>query len=248
MANTANTNSESDSLVSANFKTKYTKSIDESGWLMVKLSDSTSVFLPEYLKVTIQKENDRTYFIINEGKYSGASASLKKENAEKCLISIKRGSGATLIVKTGDRKNTFSKIKKVYLNQLFSKLTFEGKEASVTLDSDLEFDDPVDKIRKRSKPLPSGTYKILTPEHPHNSNMTSFYVTSPDGDRNLKYHTVWFALEYKPTKNSNFIHVGNLSEGCVTVYQLSMWNPLYLYLISNRLDATGNYIGTIEIK
>lgn len=68
--------------------------------------------------------------------------------------------------------------------------------------------------------------------------------TYPD----LKYHTVWFPIEYAATLNSNFVHVGNLSEGCVTMYELPMWNALYSYLIKNRLDKEGLYVGTVTIE
>ncbi|MEJ7804691.1 MAG: hypothetical protein WKG03_02055 [Telluria sp.] len=63
-----------------------------------------------------------------------------------------------------------------------------------------------------------------------------------------KYDTVWFAIEYAKTFNSNFVHVGNLSEGCVTMYELEKWNALYAYLISNRLDTEGKYVGSITIE
>ena len=64
----------------------------------------------------------------------------------------------------------------------------------------------------------------------------------------MKYHTVWFPIEYAPNHNSNFVHVGNVSEGCVTMYDLTQWNALYHYLISNRSDSEGIYVGTVNIK
>lgn len=100
----------------------------------------------------------------------------------------------------------------------------------------------------QSKPLPKGVYKILAPESAKDARYTSFYRTGAGGDPGLKYDTVWFPIEYAKTHNSNFVHVGNLSEGCVTMYELGKWNALYAYLISNRLDAEGNYVGTITIE
>ena len=74
------------------------------------------------------------------------------------------------------------------------------------------------------------------------------YVVNPGGYPDLKHHTVWFPIEYDGNENSSFVHVGNVSEGCVTMYELKMWNPLYEYLISNRLDKDGKYVGTITIE
>lgn len=99
-----------------------------------------------------------------------------------------------------------------------------------------------------SKPLPKGVYKILAPQNPKNPGYTLGYVNNPGGNPDLKYHTVWFPIEYAATHNSNFVHVGNLSEGCVTMYDLTMWNDLYIYLISNRLDKDGLYVGTVSIQ
>jgi hypothetical protein len=134
----------------------------------------------------------------------------------------------------------------------FATLMFQGHSATITLDSDVDYEESnanspyVGQIR-HSKPLPKGTYKIMTPQFPKEAKYTSFYVTRPGGYPDLKNHTVWFPIEYAPTNNSNFVHVGNLSEGCVTMYELKMWNPLYLYLIKNRLDKEGKYVGTVTI-
>lgn len=73
-------------------------------------------------------------------------------------------------------------------------------------------------------------------------------MSRPGGYPGLKYHTVWFPVDYAGNYNSSFVHVGNISEGCVTTYQLEMWNPLYRYLISNRSDPEGMYVGTITIE
>jgi hypothetical protein len=82
----------------------------------------------------------------------------------------------------------------------------------------------------------------------HNPDSTEFYVTYPGGNPDLKYHTVWFPIEYAATANSNFVHVGNISEGCVTIYDLTKWNDVYRYLISNRSDKEGKYVGIVTIE
>lgn len=140
-------------------------------------------------------------------------------------------------------------------NQLLATLTFNGQSANITLDSDVDYRETnplspyYDQVR-HSKPLPKGTYKILTPEAPKDRSMTAFYADPqyPGAFPGLKYHTVWFAIEYEPTQNSNFVHVGNISEGCVTVHELAKWNALYAYLIANRVDKDGKYVGTITVQ
>lgn len=249
------TNTTPNSLVTLPVKTRYTKAIDTTGWLHVKLEPSgTAGFLPEFVKVQIAKEEDRTFFLIREGRYKGQMASLKKENASKCLVDVKRGSGAKLVAKMGPGyQELYSKPKGEMNKQLISTLAFDGKSATITLDSNVTFREtnktsPLFNQILQSKPLPKGVYKILAPESAKGAEYTAFYRTGVGGDPDLKYDTVWFAIEYAKTYNSNFVHVGNLSEGCVTMYELGKWNALYAYLISNRLDAEGKYVGTITIE
>lgn len=236
-------------------KILYTKSPDTSGWLRVRLEPSgESAFLCEFVKVAISKEDDRTHFVIMEGQHKRKTASLKKENAAKCLVGATRGSGAKIVAKTVGRQWLVSKPRRGEgRNQLVATLSFNGQSATITLDSDVRYKEtnPMSTnvgTEQQSKPLPKGTYKIMTPEVPKQANMTEFYIDAPGGYPDLKYHTVWFPVEYAAAHNSNFVHVGNLSEGCVTMYELKMWNPLYAYLISNRSDQEGKYVGTVTIE
>jgi hypothetical protein len=249
------TNPTPGSLVTVAVKTRYTKGIDATGWLRVKLEPSGEAgFVPEYVKVQITKEAERTFFLIREGRYKGQMASMKKDNAAKCLLDVKRGAGAKLVAKMGPGyQSLYSKPKKDTNKQLISTLAFDGKSATITLDSDVKFREtnkasPLYNQILQSKPLPKGVYKILAPESAKDAIFTEFYRTGVGGEPDLKYDTVWFAIEYAKTHNSNFVHVGNLSEGCVTMYELGKWNALYSYLISNRLDAEGKYVGTISIE
>ncbi len=241
---------------STSHKVLYTKSIDQSGWLAIRL-DSGNVTVPEYVKVSPTEEKDRRfYFLVLEGRYKGKFASLSKENVNKCLVSTQRGNGAKLVAKAIGYKWLISLPRgNERLHQLLAKLEFNGKKATITLDSDINYREtnpisPYNGQTLHSKPLPKGKYKILTPEAAHNIRNTNFYAdpNNPGSYPSLKYHTVWFQIENPETYNSNYVHVGNLSEGCVTMYELEMWNPLYLYLISNRLDKDGKYVGAITIE
>lgn len=250
------TNSTPNSLHEIKVKTRFTKAVDTTGWLRVKLEPSgADAYLCEYLKVAIASEGDRTHFLILEGEYKNKKASLSSVNAAKCLVTARRGAGAKIVARIIGRKMMVSKPRKdgVARNQLTANLEFNGHRALITLDSDVDFIErnPTSPDRNKlihSKPLPKGTYKIMAPQFPKEDKYTRFYVTNPGGNPDLKYHTVWFPIEYAPTGNSNFVHVGNLSEGCVTMYDLTMWNPLYEYLISNRSDNEGRYVGTVTIE
>lgn len=237
-------------------KLLFTKSVDESGWLVVKLEPSGErVAVCEFTKVAITKEDDRVHFLILEGRYKKRTASLSKENRSKCLVDVKRGSGAKLTATiTGRRKEASIPIGDGRLyNQLFATLSFNGQTARITLDSDINFIEsnpmsPYVGQLRHSQPLPKGIYKIRTPESAGKQEYTDFYVSRPGGYPGLRYHTVWFPVDYAGNYNSSFVHVGNISEGCVTTYQLEMWNHLYRYLISNRSDPEGMYVGTITIE
>lgn len=252
----ARTNSTAGSVVQVTAKLLYTKSADDTGWLMVRLEPSGErVAICEFTKVAVTKEDNRVHFLILEGRYKKRSASLSKENKARCLVDVKRGAGAKLVAKALGRKKEVSLVRRDgrEFNQLFATLNFDGKSARITLDSDVDFVEsnpmsPLNGQWTHSKPLPKGTYKIRAPESAKSAAFTSFYATNPGGYPGLKYHTVWFPVEYSGNYNSSFVHVGNVSEGCVTTYQLEMWNSLYLYLISNRLDSDGKYVGTITIE
>ncbi|MCA1860491.1 hypothetical protein LE191_10295 [Janthinobacterium sp. HSC-3S05] len=259
---TATTNTRLGSMHRVTAATRYTKSYDTTGWLKVQLeADAVTgkrtdfAFICEFVKVIMAGEKgDRAFFVIKEGEHKGRTASMKKENAAKCLVDVKRGSGAKLVATMGTYKELASKPRRGQIhNQLVSTLEFDGHSAMITLDSDIPYVEtnrvsPFFKQQRHSKPLPRGIYRIMAPQSAKADKYTAFYVTAPGGNPDLKYHTVWFPIEYAPNHNSNFVHVGNVSEGCVTMYDLTQWNALYHYLISNRSDSEGIYVGTVTIK
>lgn len=249
------TNNTANSVQRATFETKYTRSIDTSGWLKVKLEPSGEfAFVCEYTKVIIQrKQGGRTYFLIKEGRYANQSASLSDANVARCLVSYTRGTGATLTVVKQGRLRERSSIRNIEWNQLFATLNFNGQTARITIDSDVNYretnrNSPDFGQIKHSQPLPDGTYRILSPYTAGDPRATGYYRDHPNGYSNLQYDTVWFPIEYAPTYNSNFVHIGHLSEGCITCYEIQKWNDLYQYLITNRSDQDGEYVGTLIIR
>jgi hypothetical protein len=81
-------------------------------------------------------------------------------------------------------------------------------------------------------PIPAGQYAVLVPDAPHDQAMTRFYRRVAPG---LRYDQVWFPIRYGD--NSRFVHVGNLSEGCVTVLDLERWPDIHEALISHRSNG-----------
>ncbi|XOV68328.1 MAG: glycoside hydrolase family 108 protein [Fluviicola sp.] len=97
-----------------------------------------------------------------------------------------------------------------------------------------------------SNPLPKGTYKIWLPDYPH---------TGGGGySSHSQYSTVWFRLGGE--SSSRYLHLGNVSLGCVTFGATSaggtdahkaQWTELYNYLIKRRVSNGGNYVGELEV-
>ena len=83
-------------------------------------------------------------------------------------------------------------------------------------------------------PLPGGEYDVLVPDAPHNANMAHYYR---DTYKDLVYDQVWFPIKYKD--NSRFVHIGNVSDGCVTVLEMNQGAAVHEAIISHRsLDGS----------
>lgn len=91
-------------------------------------------------------------------------------------------------------------------------------------------------------PLPDDTYDILVPDVAYDINYTGQYkLAYPD----LTCHQVWFPIEYQT--NNRYVHVGAISEGCVTLLDLDLWNEIYNYLISYR-QTDRQYVDKLMIR
>lgn len=213
-------------------KTLYVKTEDD-GWLRTLDSKNQDVFLCACTQVvTLSESGGRTSFKVLDGPQSGKVLSLKNENVERYLG--EQGpvtTGARLVVTYGPRKMLYSAPKRATLDQQTARMTFGTQFADVTLNSEW---------RSGYYPLPEGKYRILIPDAPHKIDYTDFYRRYQPS---LRYDQVWFPIEFED--NSRFVHVGNVSEGCVTVMSLDKWNAIYEYLISHRLN--NKYIGTLEV-
>lgn len=224
-------------------KVKYTKRGDDSGWLRVRLTrPEQDVFLCEYTKVEISREEGgRVFFSIAEGNtdYVGKEASLRKQNAEMFLNEIPPGGPATMEVKYAGEPAEETSPFKGRLKQQWAQANFNNVRAQVTLNS---------IWNTRFTPIPPGTHKIMAPDVSHGNISTAGYRGATPG---LRCTDVWFPIELSGARgnSSRYIHVGHLSEGCVTVHELTAWNKVYDYLISHRVPGNnGKYIGSLIVR
>lgn len=220
---------------------KYTRRAEDSGWLSVKLTTTGQLTaLCEYTAVeTLREEGGRTYFTILDGYINvGDEASLKTPNAAKYLANVGPTGAATLdIVYVGVPTDEVSKYKGK-LKQQWADLTFNGTTARVTLNS---------VWGTGFTPLAAGSHAIMAPDYSHAAISTAGYVADTPG---MIGNDVWFPIGLGGimTNSSRYVHVGHLSDGCVTCYELGKWTALYTYLISRRVaGSSGRRIGTINV-
>lgn len=218
-------------------KILYVNKVDSYGWLSIRLPSGEKVPILEYTKVQlIETRAGRTFFTVQDGGRKGSIASMDEALARQYLGSkAPLQTGADVVVKYGKMVAIESIAKGDTFMQQTASLSIDGITALVTLNTTLS--DP----KGRFTPLPPGLYKILVPEYPHNRNYTSGYR---DIDSSLRNDQVWFPIEYGD--NSRFIHVGNISEGCITVMSLDKWNAIYQALIKHRVPRS-KYLGQIRI-
>ncbi len=219
-------------------KIMYVNKVATDGWLTVLLRDTnTTTSIVEYTKIEIlEVKGGRTYFLIKDGRAKDKVASLKDANASEFLGSTAPlQTGVSVLVRYGAVKEVYSVTKAVKLVQQTATLSVNGIQATVTLNTKLA--PPFHTFT----PLPPGVYRIGTPKAPHDRRMTMPYIQTEPA---LAHDAIWFPIEYG--NNSRFIHIGNISEGCVTVMDLKKWNAIYRVLISHRV-AGSEYVGQLAI-
>lgn len=219
----------------------FTRRADSSGWLTVRLTGSGQLTgVCEYTRVVVTREaGGRTYFTIADGFISvGSEASLKTENATKYLSAVGPGGAARVNVSYRGAPQEENSPFKGKLKQQWANLAFDGKIATVTLNSvwDGAF-----------TPIPLGVHAILTPDYSHGKISTGGYVQATPG---MVGNDVWFPIGVNGAmvNSSRYIHVGHLSDGCVTVHQLERWTAVYEYLISHRVaGSAGKRVGSLVV-
>ncbi|EJM7592375.1 hypothetical protein [Citrobacter freundii] len=216
------------------------------GWLKVKLEPSGFAFLHENTKlIVLSEKNDRVYYRVESDKVElmGKIVSIAKNNAIICTH--KTGpTQKSVVLKVkydGAPVNTYSKFKG-WLVQQFANLNVNGTVIKVTLNSIWS---------GKYSPIVPGRHKIMAPDHSHNTNAATigYRMAFPAGT--IVCNDIWFPIELEggSGNSSRYIHLGNLSEGCVTIYEVEKWNVVYNYLINHRTPGTkGLYIGDLIVE
>jgi hypothetical protein len=221
---------------------KYTRRPDNSGWLSVRLTSTGQLTaLCEYTQVDVTREaGGRTYFKIVDGYVSVAEeASLTSPNAARYLSAAGPSGIASLEVTYRGTPIEVDSRYKGRLTQQWAELSFNGQTARVTLNS---------VWGGVYSPIAAGTHAILAPDYSHAAISTAGYAAATPG---MVGNDVWFPIGVGGSmqNSSRYIHVGHLSEGCVTVYQLEQWTALYNYLISHRVPGTaGRRVGSLVVR
>jgi hypothetical protein len=224
-------------------RVKYTRRADDSGWLAVLLSASRQLgFLCEYTRVEIMNEiAGRLHFRISDGNsdHVGKEASLKKENADKFLVDGPPGGPASMQVQYNGAPTEEVSPFKGLLKQQWATADFGRNHAQVTLNSVWD---------TTYTPIPAGTHMIMAPDQSHANISTSGYRSATPG---LRCTDVWFPIQVAgtPGNSGRYVHVGHLSEGCVTVHELVKWDAVYDYLIASRVPGPdGKFVGNLIVR
>lgn len=218
-------------------KTLYVNKVSTDGWLQVQLDGGPRIPLAKYTKVKLtHSKNGRAYFKILDGHYRGHNASLTDHNATEYLGNIPpKQSLATITVTYGKFVPEWISVARrgQKLDQQFATAEISGINVQVTMNTVWD---------KNFFCLPPGKYTVLIPDAPHTGNYTAFYR---DSEPRLKCDQVWFPIKFND--NSRFVHVGNVSEGCVTVMDLARWSDVHEALISHR-GPDGMSVATLIVK
>lgn len=197
------------------------------------------IALCEFTKVELIREaNGLVYFKIADGNsgYVGQEAFLHKRNADLYFSESGPGDSATVLVRyTGSPEWEVSPFKGRLLQQ-WADLQSSRVGAKVTLNSVWD---------GQYTPIPAGTYNIFAPDRSHQNVATAGYVAATPG---MHGNDVWFPIGTS-SPSGRYIHVGHLSEGCITCHELPKWSSLYDFLISSRVpNSAGKYVGKVVVQ
>lgn len=222
---------------------------DKDGWLLVALENGSIDNIHENVKLlTLGEKNERVYYRVMSDRKDliGKIISLKKENAILCTHQKgpKQESAIIKVRYSGGRTDEYSIFKRGTLSQQFATMEVNNKNIKVTLNSAWPPNHPY-------SPIIPGTHNIMAPDYSHKieGDTTGYRNAFPEGT--IRCNDIWFPIELEGTRgnSSRYIHLGNVSHGCVTVYDVEKWNILYNYLISHRTPGTdGAYVGKLIVE
>ena len=216
---------------------RYVNEIGSDGWLQVR-SEATHALIPlaKYTAVRVDDAaGDRTTFTVVDGPQAGKRMSVTTSNAKRYLGTRPPArSLARIEVTYGAYVPKWHSVARSQdLDQQMATLKIDGMSVQVTMNTNWG---------GSFYPLPAGEYDVLVPDGPHNANMTHYYRNTYKA---LVYDQVWFPIKYKD--NSRFVHIGNVSDGCVTVLDMNQWAAIHEAIISHR-SPDGSSVAKLVVK
>ena len=220
-------------------KVLFVNKVGSDGWVSAgrRNDPGKRVALHKYTKVTlIETQGGRTFFKVADGHAKGQVLFLSDHNATEHLGSKAPTKAAAAI------EITYGKYVQGWVSAARGGQKLDQQMATLKV-GNLTVEVTMNSVWGTGfTPLAPGKYSVLLPDAPHNKDMTRFYR---DTEPKLKFDQVWFPIKHGD--NSRFIHVGNVSDGCVTVLDLARWADVHEALISHR-DPASDRIGELEIK
>lgn len=215
----------------------YVNKVGSDGWLQALAEGSNQrLSLFKYTKVSaVQSRGGRTYFTVMEGAAKGRVMSLTDANAKEHLgLIAPKATPAHITVTYGKYEESwYSQARNERLPQQTAVLDVAGIKSTVTMNT---------VWGTGFFPLPPGTYTVLLPDVPHDANMTRFYRRV---EPQLTFDQVWFPILFG--NNSRYVHIGNVSDGCVTVMDFARWPAIHEALLSHR-TADGRGVALLTVK
>lgn len=215
----------------------YVNKVASDGWLQARAEGSGErLSLSKYTRLTnVQTRGGRIYFKAAEGVHQGRTLSLAQANAQEYLGNRAPTAKATQLTVTYGKYESgwYSEARGDKLDQQLATLEIDAVVAAVTMNS---------VWGTGFTPLPPGQYKVLLPDVPHGANMTRPYRRVEPA---LVFDQVWFPIQHGD--NSRYVHIGNLSDGCVTVMDFAKWPAIHEALLSHR-SPDGKSVAQLTVK
>ena len=222
------------------------------GWVAGENASGKRVSLCEYTKVKLlEKDNGRVYFRLLDGNCEevGNILSMKEKGAVQYLHRGKREAGINIEVIDFEIVDNVRSVQRgnEKLSQRTGVINFSGLSIPVTL-STITYN-PSSALNWRYSPLPVGIHKLKAPDYPHIGGYSAFYRVN---ESIPQFDLVWFRIECDAL--ARYLHMGHVSEGCLTVVNINAWEALYHKIICCRSDGNntdipggGMYIGQITV-
>lgn len=257
-------------------KIYYLKKIESEGWRgwirAIQVKENNSIYLTEYTRVEYlgiktdpRNKKEYVHFIIKDNgcapqidkdtkaiiQLNNHEAKMSKDNFFKYFDNSPPNiKGADVVIEyLGNSKEDYSSVRRFYIYQEWAKMRINKKSVNITTNS-IYIRAPKSNYKQflgsSYTPMPEGKHKILRPDNSHADISTEPY--RKEDTKHIYGNDVWFPIEIAGKKTSRYIHIGHLSEGCATVYELSQWGMIYDYLISKRENNfDSKYIGTLTV-